>query len=1203
MQAWQFWIDRGGTFTDVIGLAPDGQLHVRKVLSRQVESAAGSDAGIVGMRRILEAQLGPRSSFAGCIGTVKVGTTVATNALLERRGEPVLLVVTAGFADALQIGYQSRPDIFARHIELPQRLYTRVIEAEERMDAQGEERVPLDTERLERALAEALQAGLRAVAIVFVHGWQYPGHERQAAEIARRMGFDEVSVSHELSPLVRFVARGETTVLNAYLAPPLRAYLEGVREQLRQLDPAARLELMQSNGGLAAVERFRALSSVLSGPAGGLIGMAWIGERTGFERLIGFDMGGTSTDVSLLEGELPRRFEHLIAGVRLQQTMLDVHTIAAGGGSILAARDGRLMVGPASAGSVPGPACYGRGGPLTLTDVQVLLGRLRPDTLPAVFGSDGCSRIDAARVIEAFAQFAQAGECGAVRSAEALAGAFLEVAVESMANAIRQVSTRQGLDADEFTLFCFGGAAGQHACRVAAAAGMHRVLVHPLASVLSAFGIGVADRLAVRRASLRQRLSDVALESAGELLGDLERSARGELEPYDGDAGTFEVTLMLEVRAGDSDTTLSVPMGPMPAVRAAFHGAHRRRFGFETHALEIIIEAVRVEVRMRSLPCGTVRLPAQSHAQHLPARAPVWFEGQWRHVPLVPADGPDERIEGPALIVAPHSTLVLEPLWRARRLPGGEWLLERESLEEAAHPQGLPSDEVEADPARIEIFNNLYMHIAEQMGEVLKATAQSVNIKERLDYSCALFDADGGLIANAPHMPVHLGSMGASVRAVIAARRGQLRRGEAWLLNSPYHGGTHLPDMTVVSPVFLSASPQPDCFVASRAHHADIGGSTPGSMPPFSRTIEEEGVLFECFQLLAEGRLREPQLRAALGSARYPARRPDQNVADLRAQLAANARGIAEIERAVARHGLAVVRAYMRHVQVNAAQCMREAIARLRSGQFRYELDDGQVIAVRVSIEAGGAHIDFTGTSGVHAGNFNAPRAVCIAAVVYVFRTLIDRPIPLNEGCLEPLTITIPAGSLLAPVYPAAVAAGNVETSQCIADALYGALGVLAASQGTMNNLTFGNAQLQYYETIAGGAGAGDGFAGCDAVQTHMTNSRLTDPEILEARFPVLLREFSIRRGSGGSGQYRGGDGVVRRLEFCAPLTGALLANHRRIRPFGLAGGEPGAAGYGELKHLGGAVEVLGATASFEVGPGDLLSIFTPGGGGFGRRT
>jgi 5-oxoprolinase (ATP-hydrolysing) len=1201
MRAWQFWIDRGGTFTDVIGLSPQGQLHVDKVLSRQAGSAQAEDAGIVGMRRILEAAEGSQGPCAGRIQSVKVGTTVATNALLERQGAPVLLVVTAGFADALRIGYQNRPDIFARHIVLPERLYARVIEAEERLDARGRVLMPLDASRLEADLGAAYRDGLRSVAIVFLHGWRHACHEREAATIARRIGFEEVSVSHELSPLVRFVARGDTTVLNAYLAPPLRAYLEDLRGQLRRLDPQARLELMQSNGGLAAVERFRALASVLSGPAGGLIGMAWIGARSGLRRLIGFDMGGTSTDVSLLDGELPRRFEHLIAGVRLQQTMLDVHTIAAGGGSILAARDGRLAVGPASAGSAPGPACYGRGGPLTLTDVQVLLGRLRPDTLPAVFGSDGRSRIDTARVTEAFAALADTAG-GAARPPEALAGAFLDVAVESMANAIRQVSTRQGLDVGQFTLFCFGGAAGQHACRVATAAGMRRVLVHPLSSVLSAFGIGVADRLAVRRSSLRQTLGEASLESARERLAELERSARAELEPYGGEPHSLEAAHLLEVRAGDSDTTLSLPMGSAAAVRTAFHSAHLRRFGFEPQALEIVIEAVRVEVRMPSLAPERLRMPPAQLEGPVPARARVWFEGIWREVPLVPADAPAEPLVGPALIVAPHSTLVLEPGWRARRLEGGEWLLESEPEGGVRHPGGAPGRTERPDPARVEIFNNLYMHIAEQMGEVLKATAQSVNIKERLDYSCALFDAQGGLIANAPHMPVHLGSMGASVREVIAARGGRLRRGEAWLLNSPYHGGTHLPDMTVVTPVFLGGTPEPDCFVASRAHHADIGGSTPGSMPPFSRTIDEEGVLFECFQLLEEGRLRERELRAALGSARYPARRPEQNVADLRAQLAANARGIAEIERAVERHGLDTVREYMGRVQANAAHCMREAIARLRSGAFRYELDDGQVIAVRVTIETGRAHIDFSGTSGAHAGNFNAPRAVCVAAVVYVFRTLIERPIPLNEGCLEPLTISIPAGSLLDPAYPAAVAAGNVETSQCIVDALYGALGVLAASQGTMNNLTFGNERLQYYETIAGGAGAGPDFDGCDAVQTHMTNSRLTDPEILEARFPVLLREFAIRRGSGGEGRHRGGDGVVRRLEFREPLSGALLANHRRVPPFGGAGGAPAAAGRGELRRASGALEPIGATASFEVAPGDVLVILTPGGGGFGQR-
>jgi 5-oxoprolinase (ATP-hydrolysing) len=1329
VKGWQFWIDRGGTFTDVIGVAPSGELHIRKVLSVQPGATGGADPGISAAREILgvawrgtpESRVDSTDEVAakgdvvadGCVyspshvdeerrvGTkgdavaesrvaaegdgvgasridaVKVGTTVATNALLERKGEPVLLVTTAGFADGLRIGYQSRPDLFARHIVLPDRLYSLVIEANERVDSEGAVLTPLDTERLRTDLERARQAGLRSVAIIFLHGWRHQQHERAAAGIAREIGFEEVSVSHELSPLVRYVARGDTTVLNAYLAPPLKRYVGGLQKELHYLDPRGRLELMQSNGGLAAVESFHAVSSVLSGPAGGLIGMGWVGRRLGITRLIGFDMGGTSTDVSLIDGDLPRRFEHVIAGVRLQQPMLDVHTIAAGGGSIVNFSDGRFAVGPASAGSDPGPTCYGRGGPLTLTDVQVLLGRLRPDTLPAVFGRDGEARIDVGAVASEFGALASRirATTGREPTPEALAASFLEVGVEAMANAIRQVSTRQGLDADDFTLFCFGGAAGQHACSVARAAGMRRILVHPLASVLSAFGIGVADRLAVRRASLQLRLTEDALGSARKRLAELEAQARAELaafregvgaregapnadaageraasdngsaESVSGDSasgestGAVRVEHSLELRAGDSETSLSVPLASLEEVLSAFTAAHLRRFGFAAKGFRIVIDAVRVEARMSSIDASSLRVPEARVQSALPATARAWF-GSWQEVPLLSSSSLTGVVRGPALIVEPNSTLVLETGWRARRLAGGELMLEAEVAVEA----GATAVDDATLPARIEIFNNLFMHVAEQMGEVLKSTAQSVNIKERLDYSCALFDADGGLVANAPHMPVHLGSMGASVRAVIDARRGQMRPGDSWLINSPYHGGTHLPDMTVVAPVFLQStgggpissgvsaadmssaagtsggtavsggrsasghagspgnSGAPDFFVASRAHHADIGGTTPGSMPPFSRTIEEEGALFELFQLVTANEFHERELRDTLAAGRYPARNPDQNVADLRAQLAANARGIAEIERAVQRHGLDTVRAYMRHVQDNAAACMREAIEKLRPGSFRYEMDSGQAIVVRIDIDHATqrVHVDFTGTSAQDPHNFNAPRAVCMAAVLYVFRTLIDRPIPLNEGCLEPLEITIPRGSMLDPVPPAAVAAGNVETSQCIVDALYGALGVLAASQGTMNNLTFGDERLQYYETIAGGAGAGPGFEGCDAVQTHMTNSRLTDPEILEARFPVLLREFSIRRGSGGKGRYVGGNGSVRRIEFRAPLSAALLANHRRIAPFGLDGGAPGDVGGGRLLRAAGGTVEIGATASFKVEVGDVLTILTPGGGGFG---
>jgi 5-oxoprolinase (ATP-hydrolysing) len=1194
---WQFWMDRGGTFTDVIGVSPAGQLHVRKVLSQR---DGAQDPGIRGARDILSSSESP-------VHAVKVGTTVATNALLERTGEPVLLVTTKGFADGLRIGYQNRPDIFARHIVLSDRLYSSVIETSERIDSVGVTLTPLDTRALRADLQRAREAGLRTVAIVLMHGWLFPQHEREAAATARSLGFEEVSVSHELSPLVRYVARGDTTVLNAYLALPLRQYVSGLQRELHKLDPRARLELMQSNGGLASADSFHAVSSVLSGPAGGLIGMQWIGNRLGLPRLIGFDMGGTSTDVSLLDGELPRRFEHTIAGVRLQSPMLDVHTIAAGGGSILHFTDGRFAAGPDSGGADPGPTCYGRDGPLTLTDAQVLLGHLRPDTLPAVFGYDGRAPIDTRAVAQKFAALASEVTAGAAvnMQAETLAEAFFDVAIEAMANAIRQVSTRQGLDAAEFTLFCFGGAAGQHACRVAQAAGMQRVLIHPLASVLSAFGIGVADRLAMRRASLRLPLTSAALDAAGDRLGELEKQARDELAAYATDAA-ISVEHWLELRAGDSETSLSVAASSYDNILSAFSAAHVKRFGFAASARSVVVEAVRVEARMASIDEISLRMPEPGSESVLPSSARAWF-GAWLDVPLVRSTSLTGEITGPALIVEPNSTVVLERGWRARRLPGGELMLEFPATATAASVAGSrihPSTAMDAlrapTPARIEIFNNLFMHIAEQMGEVLKATAQSVNIKERLDYSCALFDAIGGLVANAPHMPVHLGSMGASVRAIIDGAI--MRPGDSWLVNSPYHGGTHLPDMTVVTPVFLGGTAQPDFFVASRAHHADIGGTTPGSMPPFSKTIEEEGVLFECFPLVDAGTLRESELRNALLSARYPARNPDQNVADLQAQLAANARGIAEIERAVHRHTLPVVRSYMRHVQDNAAGSVRNAIDHLQPGEFRYEMDSGQVIAVRIDIDhqAKKARIDFTGTSAQDPHNFNAPRAVCLAAVLYVFRTLLDRPIPLNEGCLEPLEVIIPPGSMLDPSPPAAVAAGNVETSQCIVDALYGALGVLAASQGTMNNLTFGDNRLQYYETIAGGAGAGPDFDGCDAVQTHMTNSRLTDPEILESKFPVLVREFSVRGGSGGRGLNRGGDGTVRRLEFRAPLSGALLANHRRIAPFGLKGGSAGSVGTASIRRTSGEVEHLSATARFDVAPGDELTIETPGGGGYG---
>ncbi len=1218
MHGWQFWIDRGGTFTDVIGVAPDGRLYVRKTLSRTA-GESGGDPGLSVIRSILDegaapARAGRSAAAFARIAALKVGTTVATNALLERTGEPVLLVTTAGFADALRIGDQSRPQIFALRIVLADCLHADVVEARERISASGEVLTPLDGEALRRELAAARGRGFRAVAIAFLHAWRHPRHEREAAAIAREIGFEEVSVSHELSPLIRYVPRAATTVLNAYLEPALRSYVSGLRRELAQRDPGSSLELMQSHGGLARVESFHAASSLLSGPAGGLIGARHLAGRLGITRLVSFDMGGTSTDVALIDGALPRRDEHQIGGVRVQAPMLDVHTIAAGGGSVLRLADGRASVGPDSAGAQPGPACYGRGGPLTLTDVQVLLGRLRPDTLPQVFGPDGSSAIDRKVVTERFAALfdamtaepANPAAAGArAKRVEALAESYLEVAVAAMANAIRRVSTQEGVDASELTLFAFGGAAGQHACRVARAAGMRRILIHPLASVLSAYGIGVAERSTLLRASARTPLEAASLDAAAELFAVLEAKARAELAAH----GHVQIERFVELRAGDSETVLRVPCGSLREIEHAFAEAHRRRFGFEPCAPRTSIEALCVTARIAPLDIEGLR-PVPEAGGELPSTARVWFSG-WREVPLVPSDRLCERLAGPALILAPHSTFVLEPGWTARAMPGGEILAEH---------QGSQDDRegALAAPARTEIFNNLFMHIAEQMGEVLRRSAQSVNIKERLDYSCALFDPEGGLVANAPHMPVHLGSMGTTVRAVIESHRDRMRPGDAWLLNSPYHGGTHLPDMTVVTPVFLEGASRnlgealgslegrrgpPDFFVASRAHHADIGGMTPGSMPASSSTIDEEGVMFEDFKLVDSGRFRAPELQARLRSGRYPARNPAQNVADLQAQLAANARGAAELERAVREHGLGAVRSGMHDVQRNAAECVRRAIERLRPGEFRYEMDGGEVIAVRIEIDRARARarVDFGGTSPQGSHNFNAPRAVCVAAVLYVFRTLVDRPIPLNEGCLEPIELAIPRGSMLDPVAPAAVAAGNVETSQCIVDALYGALGALAASQGTMNNLTFGDATLQYYETIAGGSGAGPDFDGCDAVQTHMTNSRLTDPEILEERFPVLVREFRIRRGSGGGGRYRGGEGIVRRLQFRGALCGSLLSNRRRIAPFGLSGGSAGAPGAARIRRTTGEVLELGATAQFSVECGDELEILTPGGGGYGR--
>ena len=1193
---WQFWVDRGGTFTDVVGRAPDGELTATKLLS--VAPGRYEDATVPGIRSLLAAH----GATGAAIDCVRVGSTVATNALLERSGARTVLVTTRGLGDALQIGTQERPQLFRRDIRLPAPLYTRVIEADERVTASGEVLRPLDGASLASALAAARAEGFGSVAIVLLHGWQYPAHEREAARLARAAGFAAIAVSHDVAPLEGLVPRGHTTVADAYLATLVSGYVATLAAELARLDASVRLELMQSHGGLAAAAAFRGPNAVLSGPAGGLVGMVRTGTAAGFARLIGFDMGGTSTDVSLFDGRYARRTELNVAGVRLQVPALDIHTVAAGGGSVLKFLDGRCAVGPQSAGAVPGPAAYGRGGPLAVTDIHVLLGRLRPEHLPSVFGPDGTAPLEVEVVRRHFAALADemTASTGIARSAEEVAEGFLTVAVDTMANAIKHVSLTAGHDPAEFTLACFGGAGGQHACRVAAALGIRTIFIDRFAGVLSAVGIGLAEPRALRRGTLGLPLSEASIAAAHALAGELATRAREAL------AGAAETARdsRAEIRVADSDVALAVPFGTPADMAESFREAHARRFGYRPDARALLYIAA-VSVELVGAADADLPRPAASGAPTPPAACvSAWFDGRLREVPLVRREtlATGAVIEGPAIISEATGTTIVESSWRAEVVAAGGLVIRREG---SSSERRL--DLTRADPVLIEVFGGLFMHVAEQMGTVLRQAASSVNIRERLDYSCAVFDAGGRLVANAPHMPVHLGSMGASVRAVRDLHGAAIRPGDAFLVNSPYAGGTHLPDFTVVSPVHLDGGPAATFWVASRAHHADIGGITPGSMPPFSHRIEEEGALFEGERIVSNGAFDSDRVRALLGRGPWPARSPDRNLADLAAQLAANARGAAELARLVREHGAAAVSAYMAHVQANAEARVRTALKLLPiagQGPKRHEreLDGGERLVVTLTVDGsrGAATVDFTGTSPESANNFNAPRAVCTAAVLYVFRTLVDGDIPLNEGCLAPLEIIIPAGSLLDPRPPAAVVAGNVETSQAIVDLLYGALGVLADSQGTMNNFTFGDADCQYYETIAGGAGAGPGFDGASGVQTHMTNSRLTDPEVLESRLPVLLREFRYRRGSGGLGRWHGGDGLVRRIEFRRPLEAAILANNRRHAPRGLAGGGDGACGRTTVYRTDGTTRVLGATDSVRVGAGDAIEIETSGGGGFG---
>jgi 5-oxoprolinase (ATP-hydrolysing) len=1225
---WRFAIDRGGTFTDVVAWDPAGRLHVRKVLSQDPRDA--SDPAVRGIEALLRDNRShaPASGAGGgecAVEWLRVGTTVATNALLERKGARTLLVTTRGHGDALRIGYQQRPDIFARAIRLPPMLHSRVIEADERVDVHGEVLRPLDEPALKRALSQAREDGFDSVAISFLHGWLHPRHEQTAAALARRIGFGEIVTSHETIAVQGFIARGDTAVADAYLSPVLVRYVSALRSELERRGIHAPLFFMQSHGGLADAAAARGVNGVLSGPAGGVIGMIAAATDTGeaaasrrARRLLGLDMGGTSTDVSLYARALPRRPLTVVDGVRIQAPMMDVHTIAAGGGSIVRCRDGRLSAGPESAGADPGPACYGHGGPVTLTDCNLVLGRIRPELFPRTFGLDAQSALDPAASQQGLAQIlagiADETPAGSgTYTLESLASAFIDVANSSMAHAVRELALKHGEDVAQFALVCFGGAGGQHACALAEQLEIDEILLHPLGGVLSAYGIGLSSLSAMVRRTVELPLDAAHAPGLDALADDIAASALRVLEQQGVERRHVATTLRAALRLPNSDTALEVDWQDRDAMRASFAASHARHYGFKLSTNSLVVAALVAEATERgpaaSRVCAadaTAAAPPSSSAttSPRPAESLVWDGQTWAPARVLARAGLHHgvAIEGPALVAENGATIWIARGWTGRVEDTGVLVLNRARAQVPLRADGAES--TACDPRRLEVFNGLFMHIAEQMGTVLERTASSVNIKERRDFSCAIFDADASLVANAPHMPVHLGSMGASVAAVVERFGADLRAGDAYLVNSPYAGGTHLPDLTVVTPVFIAHGPGPFAFAASRAHHADIGGMTPGSMPPWSRSIDEEGVLFEPMRIVRDGELDAIGVRRLLAAGRWPARDPDRNLEDLQAQLAANARGAAELARACDRHGAATVGAYLAHVQDHAEHCMRRAIRELGSGSFRYELDNGQAIVVRVAIDRGrgSAIVDFSGTSAQLDNNFNAPRAVTVAAVLYVFRTLIDEPIPLNAGCLRPLMIEVPRGSLLDPAPPGAVVAGNVETSQCIVDALYGALGVLAASQGTMNNFTFGNERHQYYETIAGGAGAGPEHDGASGVQTHMTNTRLTDPEVLVHRFPVLVREFSLRAGSGGRGRHRGGDGLVRTLEFREAMTVAILSNHRRVAPFGLAGGEPAQTGRNRVLRRDGRTELVPGSVQVAVEAGDVVSIETPGGGGYGER-
>ena len=1207
---WDFWIDRGGTFTDVIGRAPDGSLHARKVLSENPE--AYRDAAVHGIR--LHLGLTPGEPIpAGLVGEIRMGTTVATNALLERKGEPTALVTTRGFRDALAIGHQARPDIFARNIVKPELLYSHVVELDERVRADGVVERPLDEAAAKSELERLRAAGVSAVAIVLMHGYRHPRHEAIVAQIARAMGFAQVSVSYEVSPLVKLVGRGDTTVVDAYLSPILRRYVARLEAELDLARTGTRVMFMMSSGGLTAADLFQGKDAILSGPAGGVVALAQTGAEAGFAKVIGFDMGGTSTDVAHFDGTFERTFETEVAGVRMRAPMMLIHTVAAGGGSIVHYDGVRFRVGPDSAGADPGPKCYRRGGPLTVTDCNLMVGKLVPDLFPAIFGPAENESLDRAGVSRAFAELA--ARVGDGRSPEDVADGLLQIAVANMAEAVKKISVERGYDITHYVLNAFGGASGQHACLVADALGMTKILIHRFSGLLSAYGMGLANIRAVRQKALEVALGPAMLDGFGDLADALGRDARAEVAAqgiskaeivthvrahvrYDGTDTSLELTAAAV--AGDRPIGLAARAADLDKLRLAFEKAHGARFGFVDPTRKLVVEAVSVEavglsgehVAPDSAAPGESRPEPQRHTRVFSrgewTRAAVYMRGEIR---------PGDVIEGPSLIIEPHQTVVVESGWQAAVTARDHLLLERAVPATRRVADGTR----DADPVLLEIFNNRFMSCAEQMGATLQNTAHSVNIKERLDFSCAVFDSAGRLVANAPHMPVHLGSMDRSVESIIR-NNPEIRPGDVFAINAPYNGGTHLPDVTVCSPVFDPSRRRVVFWVASRGHHADIGGNAPGSMSPKATRIEEEGVYIDNFKLVSDGKFREAALVDLLTGAPYPVRNVTQNISDLKAQIAANEKGVAEISKTIDQFGLAMVEAYMGHVQDNAAESIRRVIDRLADCELSYSMDQGCAIRVNIRIDraAREAVVDFTGTSPQQSDNFNAPEPVTRAAVLYVFRVLADDPIPMNAGCLRPIKLIIPKGTMLSPTWPAAVAAGNVEVSQAVVNCLFAALGWLSTGQGTMNNLSFGNERHQYYETICSGAPAGDGFDGAPAVHTHMTNSRLTDPEVLESRFPVVLDSFEIRRGSGGKGRWCAGDGTRRTIRFLEPMQCAILSSHRRVAPFGLHGGEPGQVGQNFVRRANGRIDALAGCDVTSVGPGDSVTIITPTGGGFG---